>query len=348
VIVCAGAIGSPHLLMLSGIGPKAELEAAGVACRHDLPAVGKGLKDHLQYQMLFPAPGIGISQAEIRLSLGPDALRAPAGPLPADPADDDALTGDLAALKAEAARRLAAWEAEGAGLAGSSMVEALAFCSTGLGDAHSHDVQIGLTACGFDADQFASRLNIDTALCFPDPGLLAPERENLLIAANPVLPHSEGEIVILSADPADPPDLRMNYFDDPHDLPVMVAAMRKVLAIVEAWPGPMPPGPVHIPPFLAAKHGHVPGAAPSDALLGDMALHFATSMYHLCRTCRIGAVTDPALRVLGVGGLRVADASVMPDIVSGNINAACVMIGEKAAEIIARDHGVRLRTFVGG
>jgi choline dehydrogenase-like flavoprotein len=78
-----------------------------------------------------------------------------------------------------------------------------------------------------------------------------------------------------------------------------------------------------------------------------MALHFATSMYHYCRTCRIGAVTDTALRVIGVPRLRVADASVMPDIVSGNINAACVMIGEKAAELIARDHGVALRNFVG-
>ncbi len=348
VIVCAGAIGSPHLLMLSGIGPKTELEAAGVACRHDLPEVGKGLKDHLQYQLLFPAPGIGVSQAEIRLSLGPDALRAPAGPLPADPADDAAMTSDLAALKAEAARRLAAWEADGAGLAGSSMVEALAFCSTGLGDAHSHDVQIGFTACGFDKDQFASRLNIDTALCFPDPDLLAPERQTVLIAANPVLPHSQGEIVIQTADPAETPDLRMNYFSDPHDLRVMVAAMRKVLAIVDAWPDPLRPGPVHIPPFLAAKHGHASGSAPSDALLEDMALHFATSMYHLCRTCRIGAVTDPALRVLGASRLRVADASVMPHIVSGNIAAACVMIGEKAAEMIARDHGLTLRSFVGG
>jgi choline dehydrogenase-like flavoprotein len=347
VVVCAGAIGSPHLLMLSGIGPRAALAAAGVACRRDLPAVGKGLKDHLQYQMLLPAPGFGVSQAEIRLSLGPDALRAPAGPLPPDPADDDDSSVELAALKAEAERRLAAWETRGAGLAGSSMVEALAFCASGLGDAHSHDVQIGFTACGFDAAHFASHLNIDTALCFPDPALLGPERENLLIAANPVLPHSEGEIVLRSADARAAPELRMNYFGDTHDLPVMVAAMRKVLQIVEAWPGPLRPGPVHIPPFLAEKHGHVPGAAPGDALLEDMALHFSTSMYHFCRTCRIGAVTDPALRVLGVSRLRVADASVMPDIVSGNINAACVMIGEKAAELIARDHGVALRAFVG-
>jgi choline dehydrogenase-like flavoprotein len=188
------------------------------------------------------------------------------------------------------------------------MVEALAFCSTGLGDTHSHDVQIGFTACGFDAAQFASRLNIDTALYFPDPGLLDQDRENVLIAANPVLPHSEGEIVILSANPAAAPDLRMNYFGDSHDVKVMVAAMRKVLEIAQAWSGPLRPGPVHIPPFLAAKHGHRPGEAPSDALLEDMALHFATSMYHYCRTCRIGAVTDPALRVIGVPRLRVADA----------------------------------------
>ncbi len=314
VILCAGAIGSPHLLMLSGLGPRRELENVGEVCRLDLPAVGKGLKDHLQCLLLFPAPGTGVSIAEIRLSMG--------------------LAGTVA-LESEAKRRLELWEVTGEGLASSSMVEALAFYSTGLGDPHSHDVQIGFTACGFDARQFSEGLNIDTALYFADAGLLAPDRENILVAANPVLPRSEGEIVLESPDPAIPPALRMNYFADPHDLSVMVAAMRRVLSIVENWPGPRKPGPLNISPTLAEKHGHASGDALSDALLEDMALHFATSMYHYACTCRIGEVVDPSLRVIGVRRLRVADASVMPDIVSGNINAACLMIGEKAAEMIA-------------
>jgi choline dehydrogenase len=71
-------------------------------------------------------------------------------------------------------------------------------------------------------------------------------------------------------------------------------------------------------------------------------------VYHLTCTCGIGRVVDPRLRVIGVGKLRVADASVMPNVVSGNTNAASIMIGEKAAEMVAADHGVTLAEFVGG
>ena len=70
-------------------------------------------------------------------------------------------------------------------------------------------------------------------------------------------------------------------------------------------------------------------------------------MYHPTSTCRIGDVVDPRLRVKGVGKLRVADASVMPAVIGGNTNAPSIMIGEKAAEMIAADHGVKLREFVG-
>lgn len=102
-----------------------------------------------------------------------------------------------------------------------------------------------------------------------------------------------------------------------------------------------------IPPFLAAKHGYQEGVIPGDALLEDLALHFSITVYHLSCTCRIGSVVDPGLRVSGVGKLRVADSSVMPNIVSGNTNAASIMIGEKAAEMVAADHGVKLVEFVG-
>jgi choline dehydrogenase-like flavoprotein len=123
--------------------------------------------------------------------------------------------------------------------------------------------------------------------------------------------------------------------------------MRRALDIVENWPGPNKPGPLNIPPELARKHGYKAGDRPSDALLENIALHFATTVYHLSCTCRIGDVVDPRLKVFGVQNLRVADASIMPEIVSGNTNAASIMIGEKAAELIARDHGVKLAQFVG-
>ena len=165
--------------------------------------------------------------------------------------------------------------------------------------------------------------------------------------ANPVQPHSEGEIVLESADPTADPVIRMNYFGDPHDMKVMVAVMRRVLDIVAHWPAHRAIGPLLIPPFLAEKHGHSEGAVPSDALLEDLALHYSWTVYHPTTTCRIGSVVDARLRVMGVERLRVADASVMPNVVAGNTNAASIMIGEKAAEMLAADHGVKLAEFVG-
>jgi len=76
-------------------------------------------------------------------------------------------------------------------------------------------------------------------------------------------------------------------------------------------------------------------------------LHYSLTVYHQSSTCRIGDVVDPRLRVFGVGRLRIADTAVMPEIVSGNTNAAAIMIGEKAAELVAADHGIKLAEFVG-
>ena len=343
VILSAGAVGSPHILMLSGIGPRRELEAAGIACRLDLPDVGKHLKDHLQAPMIFAAPGLGVSMAEIGLSAGPDALRAPAGPLPADPDDDAGLTGDLAQMKAEAERRLAEWVETGNSLVASSLYDGISFFSTGLGDDFTHDAQIGFIPCGYDGHVLGNCINMDLDLLLEDPAKsLAPEAENVLFVASNCVPRSEGEVVIVSADPETPPEIRFNYFSNPHDLKVIVAIMRRVLAIADRWPGPNRLGPWLIPPKLAAMHGWRPGEPPSDALLENFALHFGMTVYHLSCTCRIGSVVDPGLRVFGVGRLRVADASVMPEIPSGNINAPSIMIGERAADLIAADHGVRL------
>jgi len=165
------------------------------------------------------------------------------------------------------------------------------------------------------------------------------------VLANPVLPHSEGEIVLESADPTVHPAIRMNYFGDDYDMKVMIAVLRKALEVMAHWPSNRKIGPLMVPPVLARKHGYSEGTTPSDALLEDLALHFSLTVYHLTSTCRIGSVVDPQLRVMGVGRLRVADASVMPNVVSGNTNAASIMIGEKAAEMVAADHGVKISEF---
>jgi choline dehydrogenase len=347
VILSAGAVGSPQILMLSGIGPKGELEAVGVPCELDAPDVGKHLKDHLQVGLVFPAPGAGISMSQIGLSMGPDALRAPAGPLPADPADDAGLPEELQTLKAEAERRVAEWATTGFGLVSSSMYDACAWFSTGLDDHHTHDAQLALFVCGYNHDIWRACLRVDPDEYFDDADTrLAPDAETVVVLANPVQPHSEGEIVLASADPLDHPDIRMNYYDDPHDMEVMVAVLRRALEIVANWPGHRDIGPLLVPPALAAKHGHVTGDTPSDELLEDLARHYSFTVYHLTTTCRIGSVVDPRLRVIGVADLRIADASVMPNVVSGNTNAASIMIGEKAAEMLAADHDVQLKEFV--
>jgi choline dehydrogenase-like flavoprotein len=315
VIVSGGAVGSPHLLLLSGIGPRRELESVGVRCLVDSPDVGKHLKDHLQVGLMFPAPGAGISMAAVGAAMTPEAL--------------------------------AEWQATGRGLVSSSLYDAAAWFSTGLGDRHSHDAQLAIFATCASYELWQHCLNIDTARCFDDPQKrLAPDAEAVIILANPVLPHSEGEIVLESADPASHPAIRMNYYGDPHDMKVMIATLRRALDVAAHWPAKRL-GPLLVPPFLAEKHGHQDGTAPSDALLEDLALHFSMTVYHLSCTCRIGSVVDSQLRVAGVPNLRVADASVMPDIVSGNTNAPTIMIGEKAAEMVAADHGIRLAQFVG-
>ena len=346
VLVSAGAVGSPQLLMVSGIGDAGELSAVGVDPVHDLPAVGKHMKDHLHTGLYFEADGVGETMAEIAVSLGPDALRAPAGPLPADPADDVNLPPELAAVKAEAERRLTEWATTGKGIPSSSLYDAVAFFSSGLGDDHTHDIQVGFLTCGYTPDIWKGVFRVDDNYFENAEEQLDPNKGVVVILPNPVQPHSEGSITLASADPNDKPVIDFNYFADPHDVKVMLAAMRKSLEIAANWPGDGL-GDLMIPPFLADKHGYDAAAGPSDELLEDMARHYSLTVYHLVSTCRMGDVVDESLKVMGVGGLRVADASIMPNIVSGNTNAASIMIGEKAAELVAAEHGVALEKMVG-
>ena len=155
--------------------------------------------------------------------MGPAALRHPAGPLPADPADDATLPAELQALKQEAERRLRRVGVDGRSLVSSSLYDAGAWFSTGLGDQHSHDAQIAFIPSGLQRRTCGiRRLNVDTAQYFDDASRrLAADAESIMVLANPVLPHSEGEIVLESADPTAQPAIRMNYFGDPHDMKVM-------------------------------------------------------------------------------------------------------------------------------
>lgn len=207
---------------------------------------------------------------------------------------------------------------------------------------------MAIFVCGYNVDIWNSVLRADPVEYFDDPAIaLSPTAENIFVLANPVQPHSEGEVRLVSADPLAAPDIRMNYFADSHDLAVMIAVVRRALDVVTEMGRKNEIGDLMVPRRIAEKHGFRRGDLPSDELIKDLARHYSFTVYHLTSTCRIGSVVDPQLRLLGVDKLRVADASVMPNVVSGNTNAASIMIGEKAAELIAADHGVALAEFVG-
>ncbi len=180
------------------------------------------------------------------------------------------MPADLQALKQEAERRINEWATTGHGLVSSSLYEACAWFSTGLGDHHTHDAQIGFFACGYNTDIWLRCLRVDTDQYFDDASKrLAADAESIIVLANPVQPHSEGEIVLESANPTEHPAIRTNYFGDPHDMKVMVSVIRRTLDIVAHWPAHRTIGPLLIPPFLARKHGHFEGTVPTDALLED-------------------------------------------------------------------------------
>ena len=200
VVLSAGAIGSPHLLMLSGIGPRHELEAAGVACRLDAPDVGKHLKDHLQVALFFPAPGRGrVDERDRRSRWVPTRCARPAGPLPADPADDATCPTELQALKREAERRVAEWATTGRGLG--VVVAATRRAPGSRPDSATstrHDAQLGFFCCGYTTGPAGVRCcaSIPTSTSTTPPKRLAPDAETMIVLANPVQPHSEGEIVL--------------------------------------------------------------------------------------------------------------------------------------------------------
>jgi choline dehydrogenase len=346
VVLSAGSIGSPHLLMLSGVGPKKPLEEAGIPVIAELPDVGQHLQDHLHIPLFFEAPGVGEKMLDVAMSMGPDALREPNGPLPANPADDAHLPEELRQLKAEAERQLAAWATAGEGIPSSSLYDATAFYATRLSSPHTHDAQIAFLAAGYTAAIWEQVFRVRPEAYFEEAeAALDPAKGYVVLLPTLVRPHSEGKITLQSADPMDAPHIALNYYDAPHDMDVMIAIMRRSLQIAEHWPDDGL-GDWLVPPDIAAAHDYVPGNAPSDAMLEALARHFSLTVYHETSTCRIGDVVDHTLKVYGMRGLRVADASVMPTVVSGNTNAATIMIGEKAAEMIAAEHGVTLHETV--
>ena len=288
VILAAGAIGSPQILQLSGIGPAAVLKAAGVAVRHDLGGVGENLQDHLQVRFVYQINGPG-SLNDVWHSRWQQLL---------------------------------------------SGVEYV-FTQRGI-------LTIGAGAVGAFA---RSRPDVDPPdvqfhflpLSADRPGQGLHTFSGVTATVCQLRPDSRGTLRIASADPAAHPSIVANYLALDSDRRVLLDGM-KLLRRATSQP-------------QFARHvvrEHLPGPkVTSDDGLMAYARAYSTTVFHPCGTCKMGsdtkAVVDARLRVHGIAGLRVADASIMPTMTSGNTNAPTIMIGEKAADMIREDARAQTR-----
>jgi choline dehydrogenase len=268
VIVAGGAVNSPQLLMLSGIGPAEHLREVGVEVLVNLPEVGENLHDHPAAGVLWRTKG----------------------------------TTDLVNLATAAG--MLRWKLTGRGPYASNVGEAGGFYSI---REDLPDMQFHVAPTVFD-----------------DNGLREPSVDGFTAGATLVTPKSRGRLRLRSADPRWRPEIDPAYYADPDDLDVMVTALRHAMEI-----GARPPLAKYLAgPHLPASH------AISDAELVEHIREKTQTLYHPVGTCSIGTVVDPALRVRGVDGLRVVDASVMPVVPRGNTNAPTIMVAERAADLI--------------
>jgi len=277
-IVAAGALRSPHLLMLSGVGPVSELEKLGIEVLHDAPEVGKNLQDHIH--------------ARVRCELSQPLSFAP---LP---------EGEKVLAQQQ-------YDREKTGPLASNFLEAGCFVKS-RPDVEYPDLQLFLFG------------NLTPE--YPEAG--TPTRHGIALTAYVNRPRSMGQVALASADPLDRPRIDPCYFSDADDLRCSVAGVRWNLDILYGNAFDDIRG-AELSPGIDIR---------DDEGLAAFVKRTASTTWHPTSTCRMGvdasAVVDPALRVNGIDGLRIVDASVMPTIVSGNTNAPVIMIAEKAADLI--------------
>ncbi|OGB06151.1 MAG: choline dehydrogenase [Burkholderiales bacterium RIFCSPHIGHO2_12_FULL_69_20] len=278
VVMAAGAVGTPQILQLSGIGPGALLQQHGISVAHDLPGVGENLQDHLQIRAVFEVQGVKTLNTMASSLLGKGLiglqyLLRRSGPMSMAPSQLGCFTRSSPAYAAP--------------------------------NVEYHVQPLSLDAFG----EPLHRYNAFTAsVC------------NL----NPT---SRGTVRISSPKPEDAPAIRANYLSTPEDRQVAADSLRLTRRIA-AQPALAKYQPKEVKPGVQFQ---------SDDELARLAGDIGTTIFHPVGTCKMGAADDPTavvdaeLRVRGVAGLRIADASVMPTITSGNTNSPTLMIAERAA-----------------
>ena len=281
VLLAAGALQSPQLLQLSGVGPAGALREHGIAVVVDAPDVGGNLQDHYQARV--------IVKLREKMSLN-DQVRSPLG----------------------LARMGAQW-----------MFGQRGPLTVGAGQVG------GMVRSAVAKDDRADVLFNVMPLSVDKPGDPLHRFSGFSASAAQCRPESRGRVTLRSADPMQPPRIVSNYLTEPHDIKVLVDGLRILRDIYRQ------------PAFrdLVTEEEYLPGnGVRSDADLEKFAREKGGTVFHPVGTCRMGAddtsVVDAALRVRGVERLRVIDASVMPNMVSANTNAAAIVIGEKGADLV--------------
>lgn len=276
VILSGGTVNSPHLLMLSGVGPAEHLKLLGIPVVVDLPGVGGNLQDHMIVAVAYECTRpVSLANAETFANrLRYFLFRK--GPLT------------------------------------SNVAEAGGFVKT-RPDLVAPDLQLTFGP-----------------VYYLDHGFTRPEGHGFTLGPTQLRPQSRGSITLRSADPFEPPAIQPNYLASDMDLQVFVEGIRlcRRLAQTKAFDR------------FRGKELYPGPSAQSDEAISEYLRQGLETLYHPVGTCKMGrdamAVVDDRLRVRGVKGLRVVDASIMPTITSGNTNAPTIMIAEKAADLIGR------------
>ncbi|HEY0213207.1 MAG TPA: GMC family oxidoreductase N-terminal domain-containing protein [Paenirhodobacter sp.] len=285
VILSAGAVGSPKLLQLSGIGDPAPLAALGITPRHALPAVGANLQDHLCASFYFRSTVPTLN----------DTLRPWSGKI-------------RAGLQ---------WLLTRQGPLALSVNQAGGFFRTASAPADAPNIQLYFNPMSYRIPA-STRARLE-----PEP------YSGFLMCFNACRPESRGDIGIISPDPAVAPRIRLNYLATEQDRTEAIEASRLIRDLAAA---------PSLREIIAEETSPGPACTSDRDILENLRMN-GGSIYHLCGTCAMGpdpgtSVVDASLRVHGVRGLRVVDASIFPNITSGNLNAPVMMVAERAAKMI--------------
>ena len=284
IVVSGGVYGSPQLLLLSGLGPAAHLQAMGIAVLRDMP-VGDNLHDHFNTYLAFRCSK-SVTLNELQHSLP---------------------------------RRIAA---------------AAQYALTRKGPMATNGLYVGAFFCSdprFERPDIQMNMTGWSTTERTRKGIVAHSFPGFTLSPVHLRPEGRGTLRLKSPDPLAPPEIRFNFLKSDYDYQALIAGMRMARRIA-SQPA--------LAPYVAEEVMPGPACQTEAEMIADIRAHGVSNL-HPVGTCRMGtgpdSVVDPRLRVYGVQGLRVADASIMPQVIAGNTNAPSIMIGEKCAAMVLED-----------